>query len=317
LLPSYIDANLAGGVTGQWPTRIPNNWGTWGAPTPFAPLPVRLDEKKPAWTLSNSEFGGRLKFQISDTFFTVNYWHGFAHDGVVEYTGVAPDSQGGVALNFDVEYEWINIVGFTLNRELFGVGRAVGQNANPVLRVEALYSIDQTFNTKEASFSPAGVPTMLFKTTDKDQVRYMLGFDWPLNLTWLNPQKSTFVSGQLFHIYTPDVTTGDKAMIQLAPYNWRYPRNQFYYTFLIRTEYKNEEIVPSVLYAQDCHTRAAWVKAKVYFRIGDYWRPELGYVWIGNNQNIHSNHGAPGKNWQSFGLFEDRDFVYLRIQFQF
>jgi hypothetical protein len=200
------------------------------------------------------------------------------------------------------------------------VGELTCQSANPILRVEALYSFNQKFNTKEFAFDtpagPAGPPTEAFNVVDKDQIRYMIGFDWNINVP-INPQKSTFVSGQFFHIYTPDVTTGNKAMLQLAPYNWRWPRNQFYYTLLVRTEYMHEQVVPSVLYVQDCHTRAAWVKSKVYFRIGDHWRPEIGYLWIGKNQNLNSNHGAPGKNWQSFGLFENRDQIYVRIQYQF
>ena len=64
LLPRFLDAHLAGGprVNGQaWPTTIQNNWGTWGVPMPFAPLPVRLNFKQRANTLSNSEFGFRLK----------------------------------------------------------------------------------------------------------------------------------------------------------------------------------------------------------------------------------------------------------------
>ena len=328
LLPRFLDAHLAGGprVNGQaWPTTIQNNWGTWGVPMPFAPLPVRLNFKQRANTLSNSEFGFRLKGSINDTFMTINYWHGWDSGGVLQYNGVMPDDQGvvipgppfPVSLNFDVKYYRVDILGFTVSRELFGLGKATCQSANPILRVEALYSFNQKFNTKEGAFDPvSGAPTMLFKVVDKDQIRYMVGFDWNIN-TFLNSRKSTFISGQFFHIYTPNITTGNEALLQLAPYNWRYPRHQFYYTFLMRTEYMNERVVPSVLYVQDCHTRAAWVKSKVYFRIGDHWRPEIGYLWIGNNQNIHSNHGAPGKNWQSFGLFEDRDQVYVRIQYQF
>jgi len=326
LLPRFLDAHLAGGtVPGMWPVTIQQSWGTWGVPMPFAPLPVRLNVKERANTMSNSEFGARIKFSFSDTFMTLNYWHGWDPGGILKYNGVMADPEGvvipgppfPVALNFDVKYERIDVLGFTISRELFGVGNMTCQNANPVLRVEALYSMNQKFNTKESAFGPGGAPTMLFKIVDKDQIRYMIGFDWAMNIPLLNPRKSTFVSGQFFHIHTPDITTGNKAMLQLAPYNWRYPRNQFYYTLLVRTEYKNEQVVPSVLYVQDCHTKAAWVKSKVYFRIGDHWRPEIGYLWIGNNQNIHSNHGAPGKNWQSFGLFEDRDQVYVRIQYQF
>ncbi|MFH0812470.1 MAG: DUF1302 family protein [Pseudomonadota bacterium] len=337
LLPPMADAHLVGGVYGAWPTGIPKQWGAWGAPTPFAPLPVRLYKKERATKIDNSEYGTRFKFSCKDTFVTLNYWQGFStsdHE-VIKFRGLMPDGGGilipggppfPMALAFDRIWKRIKVAGFTLNREIFGVGNLTGQTANPVLRAEALYSFDETFNTRESffPFGPAGPPGMLFKTTDKDQLRYMVGFDWSMNLKFINPKKSTFVSGQFFHIHTFNYTGGARALLQLAPYDWRFPENQFYTTLLIRTEYMNERVVPSILYAQDYHTKAAWVKSKVYFRIGDHWRPEIGYLWVGRNCDHTQTQTVPGvgpvtmsDDYKSFGLFEDRDQIWIRIQYQF
>ena len=160
------------------------------------------------------------------------------------------------------------------------MGKITGQVANPVLRVEWLYSFDQTFNTRLVA-----PPFSFFPTTKKDQIRYMVGFDWSMNFKFLNPKKSTFVSGQFFHIHTVDYDDGANAIVQLAPYDWRYPENQFYASLLVRTEYKNEQIVPSILGVHDFHSQAMWIKTKVYFRIGDHWRPEIGFLWIKRNSD--------------------------------
>ncbi len=57
-----------------------------------------------------------------------------------------------VAAWFDKVQPRIKVVGFTLSRELFGVGPMFCQVANPVLRMEGLYSINQTFNTEETVY---------------------------------------------------------------------------------------------------------------------------------------------------------------------
>ncbi len=64
----------------------------------------------------------------------------------------------------------------------------------------------------------------------------MVGFDWSMAIPW-NPRKSTFVSGQFFHIYTRGNQFGDKNLLQLAPYDWSWPKNQYYMTLLMKTEY--------------------------------------------------------------------------------
>ncbi len=337
LMPSLIDAQYAEGkfVPGVYPTAIPNKWGTWGPPTPYNSIPVRLHRKKRATSLANSEFGGRLKFIISNATFTLNYWHGFNPNDVVAYQGILPDSGGmmvpggppvPLAAVFDREYDRINIIGASMSKEL-SLGRWLRMATNPVLRIEALYSIDQKFNTREVVFGPGGpaaAPEDVFKRTDKDQLRYMIGFDWPVRIQFINPNKNVFFSGQFFHIHTFNYDGGEKAILQLAPYDWRLPQNQFYLTLLVRTEYKNEQIVPSVLTAADCHTGAMWGKAKVLFRIGNHWRPEIGYLWITRNRDHHAVHEVPGQgpvtfsdDYKSFGIFHDRDQVFIRIQYQF
>jgi len=357
LLPSTLDAQNrpwaqwasqgfapAPWMNAPWPTSMGNSWGAWAPPMPSAPVPVKLFDDGPAFTLKNSEYGVRFKLNIANTFLTLNYWHGFdtsdheilnsrmggygggvLHDDPLGYNPVT-EGMGfppGSTAYFNKVQPRIQVAGFTLSRELFGVGPVFCQVANPVLRVEGLYSFNQTFNTDHTtpftSGPLAGLPYSLFDTVKKDQIRYMVGFDWDMAIPW-NPKKATFVSSQFFHIYTRG-NPGN--LLQLAPYAWYWPENQFYSTLLLKTDYMNERISPSMLYVHDFYTHSAWIKSKIDFKWGNHWRPEIGYLWICANQNNNRTLGAPYPPFtvndaqQSFGLFQGHDTAWVRIQYQF
>lgn len=330
ILPPFANPQRAGGilVPGQYPTEVQRQWGIWGIPVNFVPFPIRFYKEERSTALKNSEYGSRLKFLWKDTLITLNYWQGFQADCILDFKGLSFDPVNGFVspfpgmppfpaiLTFDRVFKRMKIAGFTVNRELYGVGCLVGQVANPVLRVEALYEFKKYFNTAEMT------PTDMLVPRHYDQIRYMVGFDWPLRLNFLNPGKNTFVSGQMFHLYTLNHKDGQRAPRPAPFYNWTYPKNQFYSSLLIRTEYMNDKVNPSMLLVWDHSTQAAWIKAKTYFQYGDHWRPEIGYLWIKRNTH-HTQYpmgplGPPiSDNWKSFGTFEDRDEVYVRIQYQF
>jgi len=332
LLPTYADVHKAGGifVPGQYPTGSQKQWGTWGVPQNFVPLPVQFYKKERATALKNSEYGTRVKLNYKDTFITLNYWQGFQQDCVLNYQGILPFAPGSflsplpglppIPASFRMDREWrrMRVVGFTLNRELFGVGAMCGQVANPVLRVEALYEFEKTFNTGRMT------ATDLLVLKKYDQIRYMIGFDWAMKMSWINPAKNIFVSGQFFHQHTLKYKGGADAPRPVPLYTWTYPKNQFYTSLLLRTEYKNDNVVPSILTVYDHHCQAMWMKSKIDFKIGNHWRPQIGYLWITKNQHHTQAIGGPGTptphigdNWKSFGIFEDRDQIWVRIQYQF
>lgn len=329
LLPPLADVHKAGGVfvPGQYPTGVQKQWGTWGVPQNFVPLPVAFYKKERTTALKNSEYGARIKLNYKNTFITLNYWQGFQQDCVLNFRGVIPHSAGftsplpgmppfDAALRMDREWRRMRVVGFTLNRELYGVGPMFGQAANPVLRVEALYEFEKTFNTGN---TPLPVDALALRKYD--QIRYMIGFDWAMRMKWVNPKKNVFVSGQFFHQHTLNYRGGLDAPRPVPLYTWTYPKNQFYSTLLLRTEYFNENVVPSMLTVYDHHCQAMWVKSKIDFKIGNHWRPQIGYLFIKNSTH-HTQAMGPGAptisdDWQSFGIWEDRDEIWVRIQYQF
>lgn len=327
LLPPYANAQLAG-PTGFFGPGVPvgcqHQWGVWGIPVNFVPLPVRLNKKEHATALKNSEFGARLSFNFCATNMTLNYWQGFQTDSVLKFAGIMPDPVGGSifpplgvmtpsTLVMNREYRRMRVVGFTLSRELYGFGPLVGQAANPVLRVEALFEFKKPFNTA------LNTATDFIHIRDYDQIRYMVGFDWPVRMRFINPSKNVFLSGQVFHIHTLNYRNGVDAPRPAPFYTWTYPQNQFYSSLLVRTEYFNEKVVPSALLVWDHNNQSAWGKFRVGFKHGDHWRPEIGYVWIKRNTHHSQFMGLTTitDNWKAFGTFEDRDEVYVRIQYQF
>jgi hypothetical protein len=91
-------------------------------------------------------------------------------------------------------------------------------------------------------------------------------------------------------------------------------------SLLLKTDYMNERVTPSVLYVQDFHNKSGWIKSKIDFKIGDHWRPQIGYLCIMASQNNSRDIGGPflvRDNAESFGLFADRDTAWIRIQYQF
>ena len=152
----------------------------------------------------------------------------------------------------------------------------------------------------------------------------MIGFDWPIRISFINPKKNIFVSGQYFHIYTvempggydsglfpltspPDTFKESKLTLDGSPYKTLVlGRNQSYATLLLMTDYWNEQISPSVLYVQDLRTGSHWVKSELGFKIGDHWRPSIRYLYIDG-----------GYQDSAFSVYRDRDEIALQIEYQF
>ncbi|HPD60712.1 MAG TPA: hypothetical protein PKV48_02995 [Thermodesulfobacteriota bacterium] len=331
LLGNLNETDLCGGkmYPGHFPKGTTNHWSPWAFPINWAPFPVRLrtDEKK--FKISNSEFGGRVKFSFKNTFITLNYWQGFnAESLILKYRGLLPDPVGRqappaipAALNFDKVQPRIRIAGFTLNRELFGVGPLTCQTANPVLRMEALYAFRQPFN---AHLQDVGSGRVL-PIVHYDQIRYMIGFDWNMGIPFINPTKNTFVSAQFFHIKTLNYRGDEMAPKPVPLYNYKQPADQFYSTILLKTDYMNEKVCPSFLMVWDHSCNAAWAKPTLDFKIGNHWRPQIGYLWIKANSSRYETVFDPiteksyrvADDWKSFGTFENRDQAWVRIEYQF
>lgn len=317
--------------------------GIWGAPQPNLPpsiLEAPLTLNKRASTLKNSEFGFRFMGTIESCNFTLNFFNGFSDDFVVKYRGLdvlgpgggdiisippTPSFPGGLDMlnfldqalvnaglglraNLAGEYMRYKLAGLTLSREVEFIK---WKTVSPVLRVEALYSFDQAFNTDGKSkgdlawLSSNGV-------VKKDMIRYMVGFDWPMWLKWLNWRQTFFVSCQFFQFIILDY---DEELVNLPYYfdrdmnrdPWRVHKEQNYATFLVNTGYDFGRILPEFMICNDFQEDCYFIKAKVIFAYGDHWRPEFGVHHFEGNNNTN----------KSFGMYDGRDQIYCKVKYQF
>jgi len=308
--------------------------GMWAANEPNLPYLVRAEiiDKRPGTSSRNMEYGLRIMGDWNNWIFTLNGFYGLEHDPYLRPAGLglsAPDSDGRIlSLAVEKRYAWKRIIGFTLNRELEWI-KFMG-TTSPVLRVESTFQLGKTFifeGDKVGDMAWTGLnPASPVYKRQFDEIRTMIGFDWNIYIRALNKRESFFFSAQFFLFYLPNHTGEtvnapfyfkNDVKSQPAPpipgtrskYNdpWRVHKTQKYCSLGINTLYDNKRIDPYVLFLYDFEEHAFGMKAKLTFKYGSHWRPQIGYImWTGDHDT--------GK---SFGLFQKNSEMYVKIMYQF
>ncbi len=339
--------------------------GPWAVPYPWLPsfAQARLIEKKKA---TEPEFAIRFKANVHDWLITLNGYYGHEHNFVLQYVGVTPSRRLGgllppvghqepfafddprnphlLQINYDCEYYRRKFVGFTVDKDMVWLRNKWTGETNPVLRVEALYEFSKPFNTMGHNMNGlewSGVPAYLGGQSHangivrRDEVDFMIGYDWPIWIHWLNPAYSFFTSFQYFQfsiidyggeelVHAPYVFNRGVTNVTLGQFAanpgvvnkyidpWRIPKTQRYITYLVKGQYDKDRIEPQVLYVQDLNEDSFWIKAKINFQYGDVWREEVGafIICADSDADFHQT----GK---SFGLFAHSDQIYFKITRQF
>ncbi len=263
-------------------------------------------------------------------------------------------------LDVDWYYPRMQLVGFTVNKSMWWFR---WRNTSPVLRVEAVYEFSKTYDADRHHhlvFNPrtgfeglewSGFPEYLnyvLGYTDhpfdgfaergnvrKDELRYMIGYDWPIWIYWLNPHQNFFTSFQFFHfriinyhdealVRAPMVFNRRVVNVSLIQFAndpnilnkyidpWKIPRDRFYITYLVEGKYDHQRIKPKILYVHDLNEDCFWIKAKVNFEYGDKWREEIG--WLGIFADEDADFHGTGK---SFGILSHNDQIWFKITRQF
>ena len=312
--------------------------GVWATNEPNLPYLARVNVNNThpqGIRARNLEYAMRIMGNWNEWLFTLNFYYGTQPDVVLKPLSpsltIPPWDRAALTLNFNRYYGSRRIVGFTVNREISQI-KLGGQTA-PVLRVEALYEFKKPFQNEGARIGDmawTGLNPQYGLTDykkDKDQLRYMVGLDWPVYMRFLNARESFFCSAQFFMYYIFGLNGqlvnapfyfNEKVSKDAAPplppaYNsdridpWRIHKTQKYFSFLVNTQYDNKRIVPQLLFLYDFEEHGYAIKTKIDLAYGTHFRPELGVMYI------HGNHDT-GK---SFGLFQKNAQVYLRLKYQF
>jgi len=264
---------------------------------------VTIIDDRPDRQMDHNEWGFRLFGNIWDTRLTFNFWRGYRNywDGVVPAVKISGANPVTGTLTLTKLYPKGNSYGITATREWYSFRKIFKGQINPILRMEMLYQDDFLFNTF------TGNPLSPNKKDEKDIFTYMLGFDWPVWMKFLNPEKEIFISGQFFHRHI--INYPDNYKLQVGPYtDWIAREDMFYSTLLTRTSYFHDFVKPQVLAVVDWTYGTWWLKPKVRFEYGNNWRPEIGAIFVFAGANDYR---------REFGHWADRDEVYVKMSYQF
>jgi len=230
----------------------------------------------------------------------------------------------GLTLTLEKEVARQKFLGLTASRELpIGpVASWLGQKTFPVFRVEAMYDKDVAFNIGIPNKATTIFSDWIWQNTrkQKDVYRYLIGLDWDTHFNFINPGDKVWVSAQFSqNIIDGGVDVDEKSAanpafgypggetqrLQYAPYFWFPRRTETFTSLLMNTAYFHNKLQPQVLWVADWTYHSYWIKGRVNYKLGDFWRFEVGAYYVQGNSE------------EQFGLFHDSDSIYTQVMYQF
>ena len=199
-------------------------------------------------------------------------------------------------LGLRFEYPYINTIGATFN--------VFNNWTGAVFRGECGYIMDEPF-TKNVALPIPGMSGPDSQLVESDSFSYMLGFDRPTMIPFLNRLKSFFISGQIFQKFILDVD--DENGIATGVGKDGDGDMNFIATLLINTEYWDAKIKPEMLAVHDFEGDNGFFKPQISYQPTYDWDITLGYIMVwGDNYNSGT-----------FGPVRDTDEVFLKIAYKF
>ncbi len=160
------------------------------------------------------------------------------------------------SLAFDIEFP-----------RLFMVGGSVDwywEFAKSSFRVETSYTTDEEFaDTSKASLY-----------SDSDVFRWVIGFDRPTFIPFLNRTRAFLISGQIFGQHLLDHesysvnSAGIPTMSQIGFQDWE---DNYIVTLLIQGNYFNDRVTPQIITAYDTEAEAGVISPSVEWKPSNNW----------------------------------------------
>lgn len=188
-------------------------------------------------------------------------------------------------------YPRINTVGATFN--------VYERRTATVFRGECGFTPDKPYSIFQGGFFGT-------RYIEKDTFSYMLGFDRPTWIPFLNPTHTFNLSGQFFQtfifdldddVYTPGTNIGEDGDDDMTTY----------LTFLMMTEYLDATLKPDLVFVWNVDADNGFVVPKIGYEPVYSWRLELAvrFIW--------------GDNYNSglFGRVKNNDEVWLKVEYKF
>ena len=146
----------------------------------------------------------------------------------------------------------------------------------------------------------------------KDTVQYMIGFDRPTWIPFLNSNNTFFITGQFYHRmildYNDEVAgENNKLLLDTVAGKDGSSDHQYLFSLKINTKYYDDRIKPDILTVWDVNGHSGFVKPAIGWEPTYNWRFELGaiYFWA-------DKYGGSPFSW-----VKDDDQIYGMIEWRF
>jgi hypothetical protein len=294
-LPGFIEDGF---VT----AKVAPEGANWGLPGLNQALIDSIRKSKPEDGIENSEFGVRVKgifggWETALFYFYSRTDHPNPKDDLNTIIGgsVSRDPTRGSQLipgvglylhpNKFFKYPFTSRFGATFNK--------YHERTRTIFRGECVATIDDPMSDRLDAD----------RQYERETFQYMLGFDRPSMIPFLNPNRSFLLSGQLFQKF---IFNYNHHMFDGSPGGTTTDRYQTVVSFLASTGYRHDTILPQLLLAYN-FTGEGFVNPQTEFWIGDYWRVGVGvHILLSHNQRE-----------PFFGGVRSNDQVYTWVKYQF
>ena len=279
-----------------WSTWANNNpaiqaAGLAGTQTFWRAMQHDLHEKRPEFDFGNFQGGMRIMGNFGPWELGVFDYYAIAPDAVMTFN-MAKVAETGVPLEFD----WPNI------NHLGGTFNVFDNFTGAVFRGECAYTFNQPFNLEQSNpiLQAMGI-SVASEYITKDTFSYFLGFDRPTWVTFLNPQKTFFISGQLFQKF---IMNKDDRMFSTGFGEDGNSQSQTLASLLINTEYYNSRIIPEVVALYEFNADGGLVRAKVDYKPTVDTQFTLGYLYLWAKKDNSGMIGPFRENNEAFFEFK-------------
>jgi hypothetical protein len=297
-------------LEGFW---VPGNWDVRVAPVaptgtpyavPLAPAPLPILVETPGKVMSNSRWGGRLQAMLFDSVnLSVGHYKSFMDS---PSTVLNEEDTGGLLPNYWLEayYDDVQVTGGTMNWW--------ESHLDVVVRAEAAWFWEESVFIPEvnAPLVPTGLPIPGLEAlptqgakSEKDILRWMIGFDKSVWIRKLNKTQTFFVSMQYFGQYIVNYDPRIKQPVNIYPDPNEYAsvkEVETTFTFLATTSYMSGRLVPQIVVVYDA--RGAWM-----------FQPQINFLQEPFRFLIQYS-GIYG-SFTNFGFFRDRDQISFVVSY--
>ena len=233
------------------------------------------DVELPSWSLSNTQLGFKVEGEYQGVGFSVNALtyrshlpslrggvparNPFIADGAVDPLGSGEiggeERVRDYLIAFDIHFPRVNLIGGSLDFYVDPI--------KSVFRIETAYTDGEEFaNTLEKR---------LF--SESDVFRYVIGWDRPTFIPFLNKKRAFLLSAQVFGQHILDHDLEKVNGIEAGMPDWEVNHIA---TFLVKGWYQNDRVSPQIIFAHDARADTTTIAPSVEWLIDDNWQLVVG-----------------------------------------